>query len=358
MLKGKSIIKWVDQRYEVTKAVDFMLKKKVPVSKHSFWLYFGGVSLFFFIIQVLTGMLLLLYYRVGEDSSFESMQLIVTKVKFGWLIRSIHSWSANLMVFAVIVHMFSVYFTKTFRKPRELSWVTGMILLLLSVTFGFSGYLLPWNELAYFATKVGTDMVGSIPVIGHDMLVILRGSDTVDGATLSRFFGLHVAILPGIFTVVLAIHLIFVQVQGMSDPVEWRTIPVKERRYMPFFPNFALKDLLLWLIVLNILALLAVFFPMELGVKADAFASAPAGIKPEWYFMFMFQTLKYVPPHVFFLEGEFFGLLMFGIMGVIWFLVPFWDSGEKSKYGNTLLNVLGVLLIIYVIVLTVIGYLE
>jgi len=121
-------------------------------------LFWRGQLISFYNPGFLTGILLLLYYRVGEDSSYESVQFIVSKVKFGWLIRSIHSWSANLMILAVFIHMFSVYFTKAYRKPRELTWVTGFLLLVLALTFGFSGYLLPWNELAFFATKVGTEI--------------------------------------------------------------------------------------------------------------------------------------------------------------------------------------------------------
>jgi len=144
---GERLFNWFDERYKIRGFIEFMSHKSVPQHRHSIWYYFGGVSLFLFIIQVVTGILLLLYYRVGEDSSYESVQFIVSKVKFGWLIRSIHSWSANLMILAVFIHMFSVYFTKAYRKPRELTWVTGFLLLILSLTFGFSGYLLPWNEL-------------------------------------------------------------------------------------------------------------------------------------------------------------------------------------------------------------------
>lgn len=353
---GEKLFNWFDERYKIRGFIEFMSHKSVPQHRHSIWYYFGGVSLFLFIIQVITGILLLLYYRVGEDSSYESVQFIVSKVKFGWLIRSIHSWSANLMILAVFIHMFSVYFTKAYRKPRELTWVTGFLLLILSLAFGFSGYLLPWNELAFFATKVGTEIIGSIPVIGKELLIIVRGGEDVTGATLSRFFGLHVAILPGIFTVILFIHLLFVQIQGMSEPLEWEKLPPEKRKYIPFFPNFLLRDLLLWLIILNILALLAVFFPWDLGKKADPFAPAPAGIKPEWYFLFMYQTLKLLPPKVLFIEGEFFGILVFTIAGILWMLVPFWDVRTERGYRNRLINYIGLFVLIYMITMTILGY--
>jgi quinol-cytochrome oxidoreductase complex cytochrome b subunit len=125
---------------------------------------------------------------------------------------------------------------------------------------------------------------------------------------------------------------------------------------MPFFPNFFLRDLLLWLIVLNVLAVLAVFFPAELGPKADPLASAPAGIKPEWYFLFMFQTLKYFPAHILFIEGEVFGVLLFGVAGLLWMIVPFWDTKSSKGQLNRTVNYAGIFAVIFIILLTSIGW--
>ena len=142
----------------------------------------------------------------------------------------------------------------------------------------------------------------------------------------------------------------------MSEPLELDA-PVNEKpKTMPFFPNFILRDLLLWLIVLNILALLAVFFPWELGVKADPFASAPAGIKPEWYFMFMFQTLKYIPGTIWIMEGEVLGILFFGLAGLLWMLIPFWDLKSSRGEKNRFINYAGILALVYIIILTILGW--
>ncbi|MBI3585981.1 MAG: cytochrome bc complex cytochrome b subunit, partial [Ignavibacteriales bacterium] len=263
---------------------------------------------------------------------------------------------ANLFILTAMIHMFSVYFEKAYRKPREITWVTGMLMFFLALGFGFSGYLLPWNELAFFATKVGTDIAGVVPVIGKPLMIFLRGGEEVTGATLSRFFGFHIAVLPGIFTVLLGIHLILVQRQGMSEPHEFESTPESEQKTMPFFPNFLLRDLLLWLLVLNLLAILAVFFPWELGKKADLFGSAPAGIKPEWYFLYMFQTLKYLPAKLLFIDGEVFGILMFGIAGLLWTIVPFWDKKSARGEKNRFVNYLGLFAIIYIMVFTIIGW--
>lgn len=350
----KRVVAWFDERLPVQELVAFLGKKYVPLHRGSVWYYFGGVSLFLFLVQVITGILLLLYYKGSEQLAWESIQFIMSKVQFGWLIRSIHTWAANLFILTAFIHMFSVFFERAYRKPRELTWLTGIGMLLFAMGFGFSGYLLPWNELAFFATKVGTDIAGVLPFVGKPLMIFLRGGEDVTGATLSRFFGFHVAVFPGVFTVLLAVHLLLVQRQGMSEPPGFDS--TSDRRVMPFFPNFLLRDLLLWLIVLNILAILAVFFPSELGKKADAFASAPAGIRPEWYFLFMFQTLKYIPSRVLFMDGEVLGIIVFGIAGLLWALVPFWDrSSSRGKTGR-MLNAIGLFVVLYILVFTILGW--
>jgi cytochrome b6 len=355
---GSGALRWLDERYQLQDLLAFLGRKSVPRSKHHVWYYFGGVSLFLFLVQVISGILLLLYYQPGESTAHESVKYLISEVEFGWLMRSIHSWSANLMVGAIFIHMFSVFFTRAYRRPRELTWISGAMLLLLALGFGFSGYLLPWDELAFFATKVGTDIVGVVPVVGDFLLRLLRGSEDVTGATLTRFFGLHIAVLPGLFTLILGLHLIQIQRQGMSEPDEWRTAAPRVARRMPFFPNFLLRDLLLWLIVLNVLAVLAVLFPWELGPKADPFAPAPAGIRPEWYFMFMFETLKLLPAHIWFLEGELVGVLGFSLVGLLWILVPFIDRRAVRGEPNRILARIGVVAVTYVVVMTVKGYLS
>jgi len=348
---------WIDERFHITPLVEFLSHKYVPVHRHTIWYYMGGVSLFLFIIQVVSGILLVLYYQADEDSAYESVRFLSTKVKFGWLVRGVHSWSANLMVFFVFVHMFSTFFTRAYRKPRELSWVTGFVLLVLAMGFGFTGYLLPWNELAFFATKVGTDIAGAVPFIGEPMKIVLRGGEDVTGATLSRFYAIHIAILPAIFTVFLSLHLLFIQRQGMHEPEYVKRLPPERKQMMAFFPNFLLRDVVLWLIVLNAVLALAVFFPWELGEKADPFAPAPAGIKPEWYFMFMFQALKMLPAHVLFMEGEVLGILFFGLAGLAWMLVPFWDIKKKSGSKFDIMTGFGTLALLFIVVMTVLGYL-
>jgi len=358
--KGKlhdRVYRWLDERFQISPLFEFMRHKQVPVHRDTVWYYMGGVTLFLFAVQVATGILLVLYYKADENTAFESVRFIMTNVQFGWLVRSIHSWSANLMVFFAFVHMFSTFFTRAYAKPREFTWMTGFFLLVLALGFGFTGYLLPWNALAFFATKVGTDIAGAVPLVGEPLKVVLRGGDDVTGATLSRFYAIHIAILPALFTMLLGLHLVFVQRQGMHEPEHVAALSPEKKRMFPFFPNFLLRDVLLWLVVLNVLLYLAVFFPWELGERADPFASAPAGIRPEWYFMFMFQTLKLIPGHVWFMEGEVLGVVAFGLAGLAWFLVPFWRVGGDPAKKRRATTIVGVAAVVYIVVLTIMGYL-
>jgi len=346
---------WLDQRVGLKDLEKLARKKEIPVHRHSLWYYLGGMTLFLFMVQVSTGILLLLYYRPSAEEAFESIQFLMTEVQFGWLIRSIHSWAANLMIFTLFLHLFSVLLLKAYRPPREMTWFSGMALFGLALGFGFTGYLLPWNELAYFATKVGTEITSAVPGIGGFAGRLLRGGDEVTGATLTRFYGIHVAILPATAVALLGLHLYLVQRHGMSVP------PGVERkggaaRVMPFVPNFLLRDIVGWLSALAILAALAAYFPTELGKKADPFLPAPAGIKPEWYFMFMFQSLKYLPSHILGIEGEVVGIVGFGLGGLFLLLIPVLDRRGARGESSRLFTWIGVAVIAYMVVLTYLGY--
>jgi cytochrome b6 len=347
---------WLDDRLFLSKAREVAAHKTVPVHRYMPLYYFGGMTLFFFCIQVMTGILLMLYYRPSAEEAFESVEFIMTAVPFGWLVRSIHSWSANLMVFFAFAHLATVFFLKAYRRPRELTWISGCVLLFLALAFGFSGYLLPWNKLAFFATKVGTDIAGVVPGIGPWLLRFLRGGERVTGGTLSRFYGWHVAILPALTTLLLGLHLLLVQLHGMSVP------PAVERegrqgRPMRFFPQFALRELFGWTLALGVLAALAALFPWELGEKADPFAPAYANIRPEWYFMFMFQTLKLVPGgEIAGLEYEAIPILLFGAAGVLLLLVPFLDRGVMRTGRSPLFTAAGAAALAYIVGFTAWGY--
>jgi cytochrome b6 len=345
-----------DDRLHLSAVMHVASEKTVPRHRYMPFYYFGGMTLFFFVIQVATGILLMLYYRPSAEGAFESVEFLMTTVPFGWLIRSIHAWSANLMVFFAMAHLVSVYFLKAYRPPRELTWITGCLVLFLALGFGFSGYLLPWNQLSFFATKVGTDIAGKVPIVGEWTLRFLRGGDRVTGGTLSRFYGWHVAILPAAASALLGLHVLLVQVHGMSLPpaVEREERPA---RGMRFFPHFALREAFVWTLALGILAALAALAPWELGEKADPFAPAYKDIRPEWYFMFMFQTLKLVPGgEVAGIEYEAIPILAFGLLGLVLVLVPFLDRGVALRGRSPGFTILGVVALAYVVVMTAWGY--
>jgi cytochrome b6 len=354
----RQVLAWLDERLDLSGVLAFLAEKSVPRHRHSVWYYMGGITLFLVGVQVATGVLLLLYYRPSAGEAYESVQFIVSQVEFGWLIRNLHSWSANLLILMAFVHLFSTFFLRAYRKPRELTWITGVLLLFVMMGFGFSGYLLPWNELAFFATKVGTGIAGAVPVVGHFMVRFLRGGDDVTGATLTRFYGIHVAILPAIMTVLLGVHLLLIQRQGMSLPlsVEKREKAGEKIPEDPFFPNYVLHDVMWWYVALAVLAALALFLPWELGRKADAFAPVPAGIRPEWYFLAMFQMLKLIPSHVVGLEGEMLGVIGFTVAAMLLLMVPFIDRRAADGRPSRVVMGAGITAVIFLVVFTIYGY--
>ena len=353
MSRRQRLAAWLEERTGWAPVREALAHKRVPQHRYTVFYYLGGMTLFFFAVQIVTGILLLLYYRPGADEAFESVELIMTRVPFGWLVRSLHAWSANLMVFFAALHLGSVFFLRAYRRPREMTWISGALLFLLVLAFSFSGYLLPWNQLAFFATKVGTDIAGSIPLVGEAMLVFLRGGDRVTGATLSRFFGWHVSVLPMLGLALLGLHVVLVQVHGMSVPPGAATESAR-RRPMRFLPHFALRDVFGWTVALALLASLAAFFPTELGEKADPFAPAYKDIRPEWYFVFMFETLKLVPGgEIAGVEFEAIPLLLFGLAAALLVLVPFLGRGDRA---DRLLAGAGAVVCVYVVAMTAWGY--
>ena len=349
---------WLDQRYGVSPLIEFLRHKEVPVGVHAlFWYYLGGLTLFFFSMQVATGVLLLMYYQAGEQTSYESIRYLTTKVPFGWLVRSVHCWSAHLMIVSLILHMFSTMMLKAYRPPRELTWVTGFLLLTLALGFGFSGYLLPWNELAFFATSVGTDSVKAVPLVGDWLLQVLRGGPDVSINTLYRFFGLHVVILPLATVGIVGLHILFIQRQGMAPALGEH----KAARGMRFFPDFALRDLLIWLVCLILLGALALFLPYgphvpgiewELGKKANPLAAAYPGIKPEWYFLWVYQLLKEFPPHLFGMEGPQAALALVSVLLGLWAAVPWLDRRVRREQPSPAFTDIGVASILFLAFLT------
>lgn len=350
----RKILYWLERRLHASPLIELALHKRVPVHKHSVWYYFGGISLLLLLVQAATGILLMVYYVPQLEGAHASILKINSGVEFGWFIRSLHSWGANLMILAVLIHFFSAYFMKAYRKPRELTWLSGVALLVICLGFGFTGYLLPWDEVSFFATKIGIDISSKVPFIGETAALMLRGGHNIGQATLSRFFTIHVAVLPVMLMGLLSLHLAIVQAHGMSEPKEFVELPEEERKYEPFFPDFFFKDILVWILAGNLLFALTMLAPWGIGVEADPFAAAPIGIKPEWYFLAPFQFLKLIPPMIGPIEGELFGILLMGVYASILALVPFWDKGD-SPVRSKIATGLGIATLLFLVVFSIWG---
>lgn len=336
------------ERYPMRQLDELLHHKQIPLHRHTFWYYWGGMTLALIGIQIASGVLLLLYYRPSAAEAFESVRFIMTKVQFGWLVRSVHAWAANLVIFSAMVHLASTFFLRSYRPPRELTWVSGVLLFFVLLGFGFTGYLLPWNVLAFFATKVGTEIVGVVPGIGAMLQTFLRGGADVTDVTLTRFFWLHIAVLPLALAAVLGLHLLLVQLQGMSKPLKLR-----EERTVPFFPNFLLRDFIAWALILGAVLAISVYQPATLGDKADPFAPTPAGIQPEWYFLWMFQTLKLFPGHILGIEGELIAIALTGLGGLALLLVPWLDRPARRGQAHWLVTLIGIAGCAYVAGMTI-----
>ena len=212
----RGAVGWLIGRLGLTDTMEDQYNRIVPRHATNYIYCFGGIAFVLFVILAVTGIMLAVYYQPTPDKAYESVLDISTRVQFGWWIRSIHRWAAGGMVLLVFIHMLRVFFTGAYKAPRELNWVTGVVLLLITLGFGFTGYLLPWDQKAYWATKVGTDIAGSVPVMGHFLLVSLRGGDQISAATLGRFFTLHVLVLPAIIILLLFGHFWMIRRQGIS----------------------------------------------------------------------------------------------------------------------------------------------
>lgn len=350
---SRSIFSWLDQRIPLSAFIQFLSRKEVPRHKHSIWYYFGGLTLFFLIVQILTGILLLMYYRPSPDSAHDSVLYITNEVPFGWIVRSVHSWSSNFMVAMVLIHMFSVYLVKAYRKPRELMWLSGFVLFFLTLGFGFTGFLLPWDTTAYFATLIGTEIPKSIPIVGEIAVNFLTGGEEVGQGTLTRMYGMHVVVLPLLTLGFVALHLVLNQILGQSVPIGVTT----KNPAIPFFPNFALRDLRAWTVAFAVLCTVAFLLPWPVGEKADPFASAPEGIKPEWYFLILYQTLRIVPSTILSLSGEMIVNLAVLVVSVVWLLIPFLDRKASIEQKSPGFTYLGLGAILYMGTMVALAYL-
>jgi len=347
----KKPYEWFEERFGITAIMSFLTNKTIPQHKHTVWYYTGSAILLFFVIQMITGFMLIFYYKPTLELANASVLRIMNDVPLGWVIRSVHSWSASFMIALVIIHLMSIWILKSYTRPRELTWMSGVFLLFVSLFFGFTGYLLPWDDLSLSATKVGTDIPRSIPIIGKWATIFLRGGEDVTGDTLTRFFGFHVCILPVFAFLLLAFHVYLIQKHGISEPLKQENQKTKLKG-LPFWPNFIFRESIIWLFLIGVLLTIAIFLPPHLGHQADLMAPAPEGIKPEWYFLFLFQLLKIFPAKILFFTGD--TLAVFFIMGLaaLFFFLPLIDNKPLEQKGKAV-TVSAYVFLLFVAIMTV-----
>lgn len=210
---------WVDERYQVSEPLSKVLSKPVPKYALRWFYCLGGITAFLFVVQGITGIMLAFYYQPTPEAAYASIQYIETEVRFGAAIRAIHHWAANGMILMCTAHMLRVFIMGAFKPPRELNWVSGMILLILTLVFGFTGYLLPWDQRAFWATTVGSEIAGAIPIIGNLALIFLRVGWDISAQTLSRFYALHIIAMPLLTVAFMVAHFLMVRRQGIARPL-------------------------------------------------------------------------------------------------------------------------------------------
>jgi cytochrome b6 len=213
-----SVYDWFQERLEIQAIADDITSKYVPPHVNIFY-GLGGITLTCFIVQVATGFAMTFYYRPTVTEAFASVEYLMTEVNFGWLIRSVHRWSASMMVLNMILHVCRVYLTGGFKKPRELTWVTGVALASVTVSFGVTGYSLPWDQVGYWACKIVTGVPDAIPIIGGLVVQVLRGGVSVGQSTLTRFYSAHTFVLPVVASVLMLTHFVMIRKQGISGPL-------------------------------------------------------------------------------------------------------------------------------------------
>jgi len=283
------IYEWLDNRLKLKSLEKTLLDEPIPGGAS--WIYvFGSATLFLFILQAITGMFLAVYYAPTPDHAYDSVQFIENQVTFGWFVRGLHHWGASGMVIAVGLHMLQVFLYGAFKPPREVMWMVGVVLFFLVMGFAFTGYLLPWDQTAYWATQVGINMVGTVPLVGDFLVKVMRGGETLGALTLSRFFAVHVLFLPALIVLGIMLHLFILRRVGPAGPWDEKKAAAGSET---FYPRQVFMDAVVMVGIFVALALLATLVPFPLADKANPADTSFVPV-PEWYFLFYYELLKHV----------------------------------------------------------------
>ena len=329
---------------------EFSAHLRKPLPKHINLLFsLGSLAMFLLLLQAATGAFLAFYYSPSPEHAHNAVTYISEEVPFGAFVRGLHHWGASAMVIIVVLHLLRVVLYSSYKAPRELTWIFGVLLLLIVLGFGFTGYLLPWDEKAYWATVVGVEIASTAPGLGDFVAKVMRGGSEIGAVTLSRFYALHTIWLPWLAFGLVGVHLFFVRYYGSSGTP--KNTPEEMKTGKPFYPHQVFEDVVGMLILFIILAAVALFVPVPLEDVADP-TNADYDPRPEWYFLFLFQLLKYF-------QGPFeiIGTFVIPTVGMLLLLfLPFLDRSErvvlwKRPIALTVTSVS----VVAIVVLTILG---
>ncbi len=326
--------KWLHQRLPVVGLLYDTLM--IPTPKNLNWMWIWGIVLTFCLaLQIITGIVLVMHYNPSTDGAFASIEHIMRNVNGGWAIRYLHMNGASLFFIAVYAHMFRGLYYGSYKAPREITWIIGMLIYLAMMATGFLGYVLPWGQMSFWGATVITGLFGAIPGIGEPIQTWLLGGPAVDNATLNRFFSLHY-LLPFVIAGLVIVHIWAFHTTGNNNPtgVEVRrgSKEEAEKDTVPFWPYFVIKDLFALVVILAIFAAIVGFMPNYLGhpdnyIEANPLAT-PAHIVPEWYYLPFYAILRAITFDFLFLDAKFLGVLcMFGAIFVM-ALAPWLDTSS------------------------------
>jgi ubiquinol-cytochrome c reductase cytochrome b subunit len=318
----RTIIDWLENRTGIESAVKNFLYEDIPASA-GWHQIIGSVAVFFFVIQVFTGAMLAFNYAPTPGEAYNSVKYIMTELTAGPLMRGLHHWGASMMLIIVVLHMLQVFIYGAYKKPRETTWMVGVTLLLVTLAFGLTGYLLPWDNRAYWGTVVTTNIASQAPIAGPYLLRLLGSQGAVGNVTFSRFYALHTVLLPPLTMILIGIHIYLVRKHGVAAAVG-DTAPKRK-----FFPEQVFKDTVGIAIAFIILFIMAVVAKVPLERLADPTDTAYIP-RPEWYFLFLFQTLKFFKGPL-----EVVGSVVLpGVAVLTLFLIPFIDRGPMIRLGK------------------------
>jgi len=329
---------WFDDRTGLGSALGPVIKHPVPPNSASWFYVFGSATLFAFMLQVATGVTLAFMYVPSAGEAYQSLQYITDQTTFGRIVRGMHNWGASAMILLIGIHMIRVYLTAAYKFPREMHWISGVVLWALTVIMAFSGQVIRWDQTAVWSTIVAAEQAGRIPFIGQWVADFLLGGGSIGGATLSRMFAYHVFIVPALLFIFIGLHLYLVIKNGISEfpkagkPVDPKTYreeyeALVKKKGIPFWPDAAWRDMVFGFIVITTILLIALIIgPPALGPPPNP-SNIDALPVPDWYFVFYFAFLALMPPQM---ETY---LMVFGplLVGALLFFLPFISNkGERS----------------------------